>query len=336
MEPHDICNRSIDALGVDAVMGSLTDGSRISEVFRRIYGPTLRQLLRAAHWSMARKKAPVQLLADSSLNTPGVQTFVEHPWRYAYAWPIDGVLVRWLPWNGTPPTTLTLPPGQAQPGVTPTGVFTLSQSSLGGPDVLGSTPVAPPVSAAPPSTSLIPLMSNLNDAGLFPMERPAKFLVTTTDRYPVEVGIPAPGTVPDFGDIEGVGPTHRRIILTNVQNARPVYTYLALEIELWDELFTEAMVAVLASKTARTLISDKKEAIAERDAQIRIAKKVIGDARVASHQEAGFPQSINHTPDWLRARRTGPAAWHFYGAGSGPGVEAYGWDSFSFVDGSVM
>src|SRR5262249_14663891 len=112
--PEDVVNQALDLLpGNTVTIGSLDDGKEESELARRWYGQTLRGLLRAAHWDWARKKAPLLLLgaspnaAQQLVNTntqpyepTNVSPFVERPWWYAYAWPVDGVRARWLPWTG--------------------------------------------------------------------------------------------------------------------------------------------------------------------------------------------------------------------------------------------
>ena len=324
--PADIVNRAYDALGTGIIIGSFDDGTTESEAARRIYGPQLRQLLRAANWAFARKRAPIQLLADATGVTPSVGTNVEPPWLYAYAWPIDGVRARWLPWSGFPPQGLTtggLPPIPGNVGI-------------------GTTPIMPNLNAGGGATPL------------YPLERPARFLCAVTDQYPAVIGATDWANLPDLDYIEGVGPNSRRIILTNVppfgsgvmSGAQLVYTFLCLEIEVWDDLFSEAMVAALASRLALPSIAgktgatpqDKARAIAERNNQIAIAKNAVREARVASSQEAGWPQTTDHTPDWIRTRRTGRArwgAWGEFGDGAGPGYTYYGWEGIGWADGSV-
>ena len=115
-DPADIVNRAFDSIGAPVIIGSLYDGSVQSEAARRIYGRTLRQLLRSSHWSCARKRGFPQLLGDSTGQTPDVGTIVEAPWIYAYAWPIDAVAIRWVPWSGLPPSALALAGGPPIPG----------------------------------------------------------------------------------------------------------------------------------------------------------------------------------------------------------------------------
>lgn len=294
--PADLVNRSLDALGAGYALGDIEEGSPEAEPARRAYGPTLRQLLRAAHWSFARKSASLQLLGDSSGNTldPGtgqpISMNVELPWLYAYAWPIDGVAMRWVPWQLSPVNALPVPPVAGLP----------------------STP---------------------NFAGL----RPAKFLVSSSDQFPVTVGQVDWDNLPDLEGIEGVGPIGRRVVLSNVQNALGVYTRLVLSIEEWDPLFEETMVAVLAQRLALVAVKDRKEAIALRDKQILIAKDMLMEARARNANDSGFPQTLDHTPDWIRARR-GAGRWGagFGMADDGPGMWFCGWSGFSFADGSVF
>ena len=62
----DIANRVLDALGMNVTIGDLEDGSREAAVLLRSYQPCLEQLLRAAHWNVARKQAPLLLLGDAT------------------------------------------------------------------------------------------------------------------------------------------------------------------------------------------------------------------------------------------------------------------------------
>lgn len=293
LQPSSIINRAIDQLPGAKIIGSLDDGTTESEAARRIYGATLRQLLRAAHWSFGRKNAPLLLLGDSSGLTlaPNGQPYsnlVELPWLYAYAWPTDGVRARWLPMQW------------------------------------GATVNGPP----------IPIMPNLGPGTPFAAPQPARFLVSSSDQFPVVTGKVDWDNLPDFG--EGAALTSRHIILTNVQNASLVYTRLVLEIEMWDTLFEEAMVATLASRLAIPLIPDKKLAITLRGQQIAIAKDAVGQARMANANEMGFPQSTDHTPDWIRARSGGAGYANGWGGGDGPGVLRYGWAPMAWGDGSVF
>src|SRR5215831_9309265 len=110
--PAYIVNQAVDRLGVPgAIIGAIDDGTPVAEAARRVYGQALRQLLNTAHWDFARKRAPLTLLGDatgfSQQAMPWVLDIVEQPWTYAYAWPIDGVQGRWMPWtpNNGPPVS---------------------------------------------------------------------------------------------------------------------------------------------------------------------------------------------------------------------------------------
>src|SRR4051812_43011774 len=112
--PEDLVNRALDAAGADQVIGNMQQGSREAQIALRHYGPVLRQLLRAANWDMARKQAPLLLLADATGNTANVGTVVPQPWTYEYAYPTDCVRVRFIPAN----------PNTSSPAV-PTGNISL-------------------------------------------------------------------------------------------------------------------------------------------------------------------------------------------------------------------
>lgn len=98
--PADIVNRAFDQVGrSDLVIGDLEEGTEGAMVALRHYKPALEQLLRAAHWTFARKMAPLTMLADATGNTDGVSDQVIAPWIYEYAYPIDCMKARFLPAN---------------------------------------------------------------------------------------------------------------------------------------------------------------------------------------------------------------------------------------------
>lgn len=291
-DPSYVVNRSLDALGCGFALGSLADGTQISETARRSYGPMLRQLLRGSHWNFARKYAPLQLLGsatgqDWDGNT--VPQFVEPAWQYAYAWPVDGVAARWLPWR------------------------------------IGTTSTPPQVTGIQ-AQAVMPYVR----------QTPARFLVSSSEEFPVVVGQQPWNQLPDLASTEGVGPIGRRVVLTNVADAYLVYTRLVLVIEEWDSQFEEAMVAFMAQRLALVAVKDRKEAIALRDTQIRIVKDQLSEARARNADDAGFPQTPDHVPDWIRARRFGGTSWGAEGLLGGPGVTYCGWESVSFSNGSVF
>ncbi len=124
--PADVANQALDAAGVEHTIGDLEEGTRTAQVTLRAYSQCLRQLLRAANWDFARKTSPLLLLADATGQTPLVGSMVPVPWIYEYAYPIDCMKVRFIPWNygqypSVPtgniqiPTTIPLTTGQGTP-----------------------------------------------------------------------------------------------------------------------------------------------------------------------------------------------------------------------------
>lgn len=306
--PAMVVNRALDLLGrSDIVIGDLEEGTEGAKPALRAYGPALRQLLRSAPWAFARKQAPLTLLADATGQTPNVGTKVQAPWTYEYQYPADCVKARFLPWNTNP------------------------------------------VSASPP------LMSGLNQPPLNSVRLiPAPFLVALDYTYPVG-GTACALTwddIPDWASTPGEGPEQRTVIYTNVppqpQGTDPtiypslIYTALVLYPSQWDALFEEAMVNYLAQKLAISLVPDKKFAVTVRNQAIAVAKEMIAEARVISGNEAGYPQTTNSNPDWMRARNWG-SGWYSggYGIGAwgpyGSGIGSWGdWDSIAFSNGSIF
>lgn len=97
--PTDICNEALDAIGVDAFLGDIEDGSREAQVCLRHYPVCLRQLLRSAHWNFARKQVPMVLLADATGQATTVSTTPIKPWIYEYSYPTDCLKVRFVPFR---------------------------------------------------------------------------------------------------------------------------------------------------------------------------------------------------------------------------------------------
>lgn len=112
--PADIANQSLDAAGIDASIGDLSEGTKPAQVLLRAYSQCLRQLLRACPWDFARTQVPLVLLGDATGNTANVGTVVQEPWIYAYRYPIDCMKLRYIPWNydqhaGTPQGNIAIP-----------------------------------------------------------------------------------------------------------------------------------------------------------------------------------------------------------------------------------
>ena len=297
--PATITNEAIDMLGQSGkIIGDITDGTTVAEAARRFYGQGLRQLLRTAPWDFCRKQAKLTLLGDVMTSNPplGVSKFVERPWGFAYAWPIDAVMGRWLPWD----------PSGGQP-----------EDSNGIPLTTGGSATV--------------------GYGLIP----GRFLVGSSDQYPIETGNLDWDQLPDLQRTQGLGPINRKIILTNCCHAHFVYTRFEPTIEVWDSLFRQAFVTMMALALVQTLLDDPKERIAQRDRLIPILRNAIADARVANGNESGYPQSVDHTPDWITARSSGSGVWgSTYPGFGGTGVmgnfgSAGGWESMNF-SGSVF
>lgn len=279
--PTAVANEALDAAALDFTLGDIADGTRPAQVCLRAYTRCFKQLIRAAHWSFARKEAPLQLVADASGLTAGVGTLVPAGFIYAYNYPSDCALVRYIPaanWNVNPP----VPAGNITPS-DPTAPLTTGQS-------------------AAPSPGWRP--------------RPTRFLVTNDPNY-----------VPDgaSNDIPGVSPIGQTLILSNVQNARCVYTFEATWVNLWDEMFRSAMVAFMASQIVLPLARDKKFGAEMRNQNIAIAKDKIRDARAMSSNEGWSSSDIG--VDWMRIRMGGGPIGYWgnnWGAGAGYLVGGFG------------
>lgn len=104
------------------------------------------------------------------------------------------------------------------------------------------------------------------------------------------------------------------VILTNQSQAIAVYTVNQPNPQIWDSLFQQAMVASLAAYFVPALSLH----LPLMQMQIGIAEKIIQQARVRDGDEG--TTSMDHVPDWIRARR---GATGMYWNNGGPGGYAY-------------
>lgn len=296
MLAEDIVNRALDAAGSKLTIGDLQEETREAQVCLRAYAPCLEQLLRAAHWDWARQQSTLQLLADATGNTPNVGTLVQLPWVYEYALPIDCMKARFVPRNN-----------YQQGGQAPAGNISLP-----------ATPLTTSGTAQPNPAQLIP----------------ARFLLANDINYPAVTQATTWDQAVQWWEVQGISPTSRTVILTNVKNAVLVYTALIPYPNMWDSLFQEAMVAFLASRIALPLAKDEKLGLAKRSQNIEIAKASIQQARITNGNE-GWGSNTDIIPDYIRFRNSGGGVRGGWGGGMwdtgvGPGVLGYGWDSLGF------
>lgn len=192
-----------------------------------------------------------------------------------------------------------------------------------------------PTNAQPKSSTGVPLTTGVSTLVQY-QQTPGRFLVASSDQYPIEIGNVPWDQMPDLQRTEGLGPINRKIILTDCCDAWFVYTRLATVIEEWDDLFRQAFVTMMALVLAPVAIEDPKLRMAECNRLIPILRNAIADARVANGNEAGWPQTTDFEASFIRARN-----WGISNSNSGNpypdtgGVLSMGWDTMSWA-GSVF
>lgn len=158
---------------------------------------------------------------------------------------------------------------------------------------------------------------------------PAPFLLSSDYNYPVDVNS-------NWQNLQGVSPSSRTVILSNVNQANLVYTAIMPYPSTWDPLFEQAMVSLLSVRLSLSLARDQRLGLQVRAMASAALKEALMAARVASANEGSFPQSTDIIPDYIRARASSPG----YGGGndqfSGPGYLFCGWDTLSIGNGSVF
>jgi hypothetical protein len=306
MQVEDICNRALDICGCpEQAIGDIQQGTNAARILLRHYIPCLEQLSRAAYWNTHRKQAPMQLLgakpgfgpAVPSGQQPTYGSQVIFPWTYEYAWPIDCVAARFVPWNNSLPQSAT-------------------------PSNNTSVPPVPPTTFDAPFQTPATIM-------------PARMLVASDNNYPLPISPETPPQ--QWWNTRGAAPDIRTVVLTNVPNAELVYTAFIPYPNLWDPLFQEAMAALLATYLALPCNADKKEGRALRAEAIAIAKAAIGQARVRDGNEGTNVLTHTPDWIRARNRGASYAGWGGLGGfEDGPGVLGYGWSSCVFGDGTAF
>ena len=129
-----------------------------------------------------------------------------------------------------------------------------------------------------PSATPSPIVTGLGNPQIGSgIVRPARFVIANDSNYPPPAGSTS-------WEVQGVSPSSRTVILTNVQSAYLVYTALILYPSQWDSLFRAALVSYLASEIALPLAQDKKLGLAMRAQNIQIFKAKLEQARLDQRQ----------------------------------------------------
>ena len=151
---------------------------------------------------------------------------------------------------------------------------------------------------------------------------PAPYLLTGDFNNP-----PPGGTDPQ----RGISAQARLVILTNVQNAKCVYTQENMSPYMWDHLFRSALVAYLASEIAVRLHKEKPDiGIRMRDDQIKIFTGKLQLARQMNGNESWASSDLS--VDWINTRFSGSAYGNGNGWSGGGGMGGMGgWGGYDSV-----
>lgn len=122
--------------------------------------------------------------------------------------------------------------------------------------------------------------------------------------------------LPAYDDTES---PPRKVLLANVLSALGVYTANVTDPDLWDPLFTNALVMALANKLVIPLSGN----VAMKESYFKLADQAVMQARAVDGNEA-IP-TTDHVVDWIATRAVG--GWPFNGAGLGGGDALGSWYS---------
>lgn len=98
--PVDIVNQALAEIGAQATVSSInpSDGSAEGDVASLFYSVKVRALLRSVHWNFAKRTINLSQLvtAIGAPANPPLNTIPPPPWLYAYTYPSDALIVRYL------------------------------------------------------------------------------------------------------------------------------------------------------------------------------------------------------------------------------------------------
>lgn len=245
-----IANRALLGVGARAQISSLnpSDGSVEADAISVLWNSTFEALARSAQWNCLTRQVTLSLLAAASgtpENPNGIGPVPPTPWLYQYAYPSDGLDIRYI---------------------------------------VPSLPVQ--VGGQIPATTIN------NAAGSW-----------------IPGGSQIPYVVSSIGDVNN---SPINVVLTNQSQAQAVYTLNQSNPAAWDSLFQQAMVASLGAYLVPALSLN----VQLMQICIQTAEKAITMARVADGNEG--VTTMDHLPDWMRARAGGQ------GFGVGYNFSSYG------------
>lgn len=121
VSPVDIANQALAAIGSQATISALNEGSTESNAVSTLYEAKRLAVMRAVHWDFARAQTTLSLLkaAPTTPENPTNQPpFPPQPWCYEYAYPPDclkgrAILPLWPTVTTNPPITTGI--SQASP-----------------------------------------------------------------------------------------------------------------------------------------------------------------------------------------------------------------------------
>lgn len=127
-----ICNRALLAIGSQAQVSSLTEGSTQANACSTLFTPTFESLARAAYWNCLRAQTTLSLLAAAAGTPENVSgttlPLPPDPWLYMYQLPSNSLQARFIV------PTIT---NQNSTGVP---IFSVASSIVGSPYSLGQIP----------------------------------------------------------------------------------------------------------------------------------------------------------------------------------------------------
>lgn len=94
--PEDVINAALRDVGYGRPIADLYEGSPASRIALDVYGQTRDSLLREKDWRFARRTAALTVLksADDLPEGSWDESRPIPPWRFAYAYPTDAIIIR--------------------------------------------------------------------------------------------------------------------------------------------------------------------------------------------------------------------------------------------------
>ena len=322
--PTDIANRALQVIGTRTTVtdGELAANSTNEAIqINLAYDTVRKRLIRMAPWNCVLRTANLVYITSlpgtpentstTQVGQPWVPGLPSPPWTYEYQYPVDCIYAAWIPPMSQVGFGVGIPAGPPVKFAVQTDTFrpvTAAAVVAGGTgyavgDIItlpgiqqGSAPIGAPaqLQVATLSGSAIATVSVVNQVAGSASPKGGSYFSPQTNPQ-AQASTDGSGSGATFNLTYGAA-SPQRVILTDQSQATLVYCRDVTDLNVMDDDFQEALVAVLGASICIPLAGDKTLA----KMAVELANQKIAQAREGDGNEGLTINDV--TPDWIRTR----------------------------------